>query len=76
MPLEDRKNSELALSAYENREDWDHASDLVTELIRLDPSGVRYHRSVELAFRGGDRTRLLDAYVGLGDALMRVWCSG
>jgi tetratricopeptide (TPR) repeat protein len=64
---------ELALSAYENREDWDHASDLVNELIRLDPSGVRYHQKrVELAFRGGDRTRLLDAYVELGDALMRV----
>jgi len=64
---------ELALSAYENREDWDHASDLVSELIRLDPSGVRYHQKrVELAFRGGDRTRLLDAYVELGDALMRV----
>jgi tetratricopeptide (TPR) repeat protein len=64
---------ELALSAYENLEDWDHASDLVNELIRLDPSGVRYHQKrVELAFRGGDRTRLLDAYVELGDALMRV----
>jgi tetratricopeptide (TPR) repeat protein len=64
---------ELALSAYENREDWDHASDLVNELIRLDPSGVRYHQKrVELAFRGGDRSRLLDAYVELGDALMRV----
>jgi tetratricopeptide (TPR) repeat protein len=45
----------------------------VNELIRLDPSGVRYHQKrVELAFRGGDRTRLLDAYVELGDALMRV----
>ena len=64
---------ELALSAYEYSEDWDHASDLVNELIRLDPSGVRYHQKrVELAFRGGDRTRLLDAYVELGDALMRV----
>ncbi|HEU5153869.1 MAG TPA: tetratricopeptide repeat protein, partial [Gemmatimonadales bacterium] len=64
---------ELALSSYEYREDWDHASDLVNELIRLDPSGVRYHQKrVELAFRGGDRSRLLDAYVELGDALMRV----
>jgi tetratricopeptide (TPR) repeat protein len=64
---------ELALSAYENREDWDHASSLVNELIRLDPNGVRYHQKrVELAFRGGDRARLLGAYVELGDALMRV----
>jgi tetratricopeptide (TPR) repeat protein len=64
---------ELALGAYENRDDWDHASDLVNELIRLDPNGVRYHQKrVELAYRGGDRGRLLDAYVELGDALMRV----
>ena len=52
---------ELALGAYENRDDWDHASDLVSELIRLDPNGVRYHQKrVELAYRGGDRGRLLD----------------
>ncbi len=71
--LRGQEELELALSAYENLEDWDHASDLVNELIRLDPSGVRYHQKrVELAFRGGDRTRLLDAYVELGDALMRV----
>jgi tetratricopeptide (TPR) repeat protein len=64
---------ELALAAYENREDWDRASDLVNELILLDPNGVRYHQKrVELAFRGGDRGRLLEAYVELGDALMRV----
>ena len=64
---------ELALAGYESREDWHHASDLVNELIRLDPNGVRYHQKrVEIAFRSGDRARLIEAYLELADALLRV----
>jgi tetratricopeptide (TPR) repeat protein len=64
---------ELALAGYEGREDWSHASDLINELIRLDPNGVRYHQKrVEIGFRSGDRSRLIDSYLELADALLRV----
>ncbi|HXE58913.1 MAG TPA: tetratricopeptide repeat protein, partial [Gemmatimonadales bacterium] len=71
--LRGQEELELALSGYETREDWGHASDLLEELIRLEPNGVRYHQKrVEVAFRTGDRARLVDAYVELADALVRV----
>jgi tetratricopeptide (TPR) repeat protein len=64
---------ELALAGYEQREDWQHAGDLINELIRLDPNGVRYHQKrVEIGFRSGDRSRLIDSYLELADALLRV----
>ena len=63
---------ELAMLGYEGREDWGHALDLVNELIRVDPATVRfYQKRVELSFRQGDRERLVEAYLELGDALMR-----
>ncbi|MFI5234503.1 MAG: tetratricopeptide repeat protein [Gemmatimonadales bacterium] len=63
---------ELAMLGYEGREDWRHALDLVNELIRLDPATVRhFQKRVELSFRLGDRERLVEAYVELGDALVR-----
>ncbi|MEO8636261.1 MAG: tetratricopeptide repeat protein [Gemmatimonadales bacterium] len=71
--LRGQEELELALAGYESREDWIHAGDLIQELIRLDPNGVRYHQKrVEISFRGGDRTRLIEAYVELADALLRV----
>ncbi|HXI21489.1 MAG TPA: tetratricopeptide repeat protein, partial [Gemmatimonadales bacterium] len=71
--LRGQEELELALAGHETREDWDHAGDLINELIRLDPNGVRYHQKrVEIAFRSGDRSRLIDAYVELADALLRV----
>jgi tetratricopeptide (TPR) repeat protein len=64
---------DLAIAAYEAREDWQHAVDVVHELIRLEPNAVRhYQKMVELAYRTGDRGRLLDSYLELGDALMRA----
>ncbi len=64
---------DLALAAFESLEDWERASDMVDELIRLEPSAVRhYQKRVELAFRTGDRSRLITAYLELGDALMRA----
>jgi tetratricopeptide (TPR) repeat protein len=63
---------DLALLGYENREDWEHALDLISELIRVDPSSVRYYQKrVEVAYRTGDKIRLIDAYLELGDALVR-----
>jgi tetratricopeptide (TPR) repeat protein len=71
--LRGQEELELALAGYESREDWEHASDLVNELIRLDPNGVRYHQKrVEIGFRSGDRSRLIEAYLELADALVRV----
>jgi len=64
---------DLAIAAYEAREDWQHAVDVVHELTRLEPNAVRhYQKMVELAYRTGDRGRLLDSYLELGDALMRA----
>ncbi len=64
---------ELALAGYEAREDWERADGLVQVLIRLDPSGVRYHQKrVEIAFRSGERPKLIDAYLELADSLLRV----
>lgn len=63
---------DLALLGFENREDWEHALDLISELIRVDPSSVRYYQKrVEVAYRTGDKVRLIDAYLELGDALVR-----
>jgi tetratricopeptide (TPR) repeat protein len=71
--LRGQEELELALAGYEGREDWHRASDLVNELIRLDPNGVRYHQKrVEIGFRSGDRGRLIEAYLELADALLRV----
>jgi tetratricopeptide (TPR) repeat protein len=71
--LRGQEELELALAGYESREDWSRASDLVQVLIRLDPNGVRYHQKrVEIAYRSGERPRLIDAYLELADALLRV----
>jgi len=64
---------DLAIAAYEAREDWQHAVDVVHELTRLEPNAVRhYQKMVELAYRTGDRGRLMDSYLELADALMRA----
>ena len=48
------------------------AEDLADEILRLDPNSVRHHqRQVEYAFRRNDKGRLIEAYLGLSDALMR-----
>lgn len=64
---------DLALLGYENREDWEHALDLIRELIQVDPTSVRYYQKrVEVAYRTGDKDRLIVAYLELGDALVRT----
>jgi tetratricopeptide (TPR) repeat protein len=64
---------DLALSRFEELEDWDRADDLAHELARLEPSGIRYFQKlVELAYRVGHRGRVIEAYLELGDALVRI----
>lgn len=64
---------DLALMNCENQEQWHRALDIVNELIRLDPASVRYYQKrVEIAYRTGDRGRLVDSYLELADALVRA----
>jgi tetratricopeptide (TPR) repeat protein len=63
----------LALAAYEHAGTWDAAMDVVDALLRLEPDVIRYQQKrVELAYRSGDRNRLLGAYLDLADALVRA----
>jgi len=64
---------ELGLAAHEVREEWAQAAGLANRLVVIAPDVIRYHQKlVELAYREGDRGPLLDAYLGLGDALARA----
>jgi tetratricopeptide (TPR) repeat protein len=63
---------ELALAGFEDRQDWPRASQMADRLVKLAPDSVAHHQKrVELAYRAGDRAPLLEAYMGLGDALAR-----
>ncbi|MGN6391413.1 MAG: tetratricopeptide repeat protein [Gemmatimonadales bacterium] len=71
----DRAGEELRLSlqGYESAEDWASASAIVERLVALEPDAIHHHQKrVELAFRSGERTPLLEAYLALGDALARM----
>ena len=62
----------LALAGYEDREDWIRAAEMADRLVELTPDSVSHHQKrVELAYRAGDRGPLLEAYLGLGDALSK-----
>jgi tetratricopeptide (TPR) repeat protein len=63
---------ELALAGFEDRQDWTRASNMADRLITLSPDSIGHHQKrVELAYRTGDRGPLLEAYLGLGDALAK-----
>jgi tetratricopeptide (TPR) repeat protein len=63
---------ELALAGYEDRQDWTRAAQMADRLVELSPDSITHHQKrVELAYRMGDRTPLLEAYLGLGDALAK-----
>jgi tetratricopeptide (TPR) repeat protein len=63
---------ELALAGYEDREDWVRAAEMADRLVELIPDSVSHHQKrVELAYRAGVRGPLLEAYLGLGDALAK-----
>jgi tetratricopeptide (TPR) repeat protein len=63
---------ELALAGFEDRQDWSRAANMIDRLVALMPDSIAYHQKrVELAYRMGDRAPLLEAYLGLGDALAK-----
>ena len=67
-----REEYELALEGFTQAGAWVQGLDAVDALIWLDPESIRFQQKrVELAFRSGDRNRLLDAYLHLGDTLAR-----
>jgi tetratricopeptide (TPR) repeat protein len=64
---------DIALKLFEGRDEWIRAAGMADEIVRLEPNSVRHHQKrVELAYRSGEKPRLTDAYVGLGDALVRT----
>lgn len=61
---------ELALRLLGEQEAWDRAFTVAGLLVVANPTALAYHQKrVELAYRLGDRTRLLAAYLELADAL-------
>jgi tetratricopeptide (TPR) repeat protein len=63
----------LSLEGYERAEDWPSAVGIAERLVAVEPDAIHNHQKrVELAFRTGDRSPLLDAYLALGDALGRA----
>jgi tetratricopeptide (TPR) repeat protein len=70
----DRGLAELdaSLVGYDQADSLPEAVALVEEILRLDPNSIRHQQKrVELAYRQGDRSRLVEAYVELADALLR-----
>lgn len=63
---------DLAMVGYELSGDLNGAMDVADGIVRMIPSSVRHHQKrVEYAVRAGDRIRLVEAYMELGDALFR-----
>jgi tetratricopeptide (TPR) repeat protein len=61
---------EAAMAGFERVDDLDSASSLADEIARLTPEAVRIHQKrVEYAFRTNDKTRLVAAYLDLGQSL-------
>jgi tetratricopeptide (TPR) repeat protein len=67
---------ELALAGFERSGEWSQAGQVAERLTTLAQDVIRHHQKrVELAFRTGERTPLLGAYLALGDALARAGAS-
>ena len=63
----------IAATGFETAGAWEPALDAVDAILVLEPDAVRYQQKrVELAYRTGDRTRLLTAYLDLADTLARA----
>ena len=71
----DRALEELAhaLLGYEAHGEFDLAWGLADRLVAMQPDTIRFHQKrVEIAFRLEDRPRLIEAYLALGDSLIRA----
>lgn len=61
---------EVAMLGFEDGGDLDTAGSIAEEIVRLEPTSIRYHKKrVEFAFRANDRNRLAEAYAALAGAL-------
>ncbi len=63
---------DAALEGFEQAGALDDAFAVTEEILHLDTNSIRHQQKrVELAYRQGDKARLVDAYNELGDALLR-----
>ncbi|MGI8842343.1 MAG: tetratricopeptide repeat protein, partial [Gemmatimonadaceae bacterium] len=63
---------EAAIWELERMGAFGQAYALANEILHVEPDSVRFHQKrVEFAFRTGERSRLVDAYLELGDSLVR-----
>jgi tetratricopeptide (TPR) repeat protein len=63
---------DIAVGMFETAEKWKDVSQLVGEILRLEPNSVRHHQKrVEGAFRTNDKQAMAGAYLGLANALLR-----
>jgi tetratricopeptide (TPR) repeat protein len=63
---------EAAMIGFERGDDLDAAASIADEIVRINPESVRHHQKrVEYAFRTNERSRLIEAYLALADALFR-----
>jgi tetratricopeptide (TPR) repeat protein len=63
---------DASLDGYDQAGELEQAYAVTEEILRLEPNSVRHQQKrVELAYRLGDRARLVDAYVELADSLLR-----
>ncbi len=64
---------EEALRLFETEGRWDEALTVCSDLLRADPENIaRYQKQVEVAYRAGQRIHLVNAYLELADALVRM----
>lgn len=64
---------DIATAGFESLGNLAHAQGLVGEILRLDPNSVRHRqKQVEFAYKSGDKTQLIEAYVELADTLLRA----
>lgn len=68
-----RQELEFAAQAYEAGEEWEPASEVIGLLVTLAPDDIRNHQKlVEFAYRSGSKSRLIEAYLALADALLNL----
>jgi tetratricopeptide (TPR) repeat protein len=66
------KELDAAMVGFEKQEDLAAARSLADEIVQVNPASVRHHQKrVEYCFRLNDRAGLVEAYLELGDALLR-----
>ena len=61
-----------ALQAFEDVEDWPSATSIANEILLLEPNSVPHlQKRVEFAYRAGDKSGLVPAYISLANGLFR-----